>query len=77
MSIIPILRAREIISLLLKLGFSIVRQRGSHVRLRHLFDPTKNVSVPMHNKDVPPRILLSILKQAQITLSDFLKIVRK
>ena len=77
MSFIPILRAREIINVLLKLGFSIVRQRGSHVRLRHMLDATKNVSVPMHNNDVPPRILRSILKQAKITLSDFLKIVHK
>jgi len=75
MSYIPILRARDIVSVLLKIGFRVIRQKGSHIRLKHIFDATKNVSIPAHNKDVPPRILKSILNQAKIPLKEFVKLL--
>jgi len=73
--IIPILRAREIVSILRKAGFIFVSQKGSHVKLKHHLDSGKVVTVPFHNKDVPRRTLISILKQADVTLRDFLKLL--
>jgi predicted RNA binding protein YcfA (HicA-like mRNA interferase family) len=35
MSKLPVLKARELISALEKAGFEFVRQKGSHVRMRH------------------------------------------
>ncbi len=75
MSYVPILKAKDIVSILLKAGFRVVRQKGSHIRLKHILDATKNVSVPVHNKDVPIRILKSILNQAKIPLEEFIKLL--
>ena len=76
MALIPLLKARQIVAALLRLGFLVVRQRGSHIRLHHRFDPTRHITVPNHAKEVSPRILVSILKQAKITLQEFLEALR-
>ena len=68
-----VVRAAQLIPLLLKFGFRIVRQTGSHVQLRHISDITKRVTVPVHNKDLPIKTLKSILNQAGITMEQFLK----
>jgi predicted RNA binding protein YcfA (HicA-like mRNA interferase family) len=57
----------DIIRLLRSDGWQVVRQKGSHVQLRH---PTKpgRVTVPHPNKDVPMGTLKSIEKQSGLTL---------
>ncbi len=75
MSKLPVMRAAKLIPILLRLGFQIMRQRGSHVHLAHLVDKKRKVTVPMHNKDLPKKTLLSILQQAQISLQDFLRLM--
>lgn len=74
MSFLPIIRATKLIPILLKMGFRVIRQRGSHVSLEHMLDKTKKVTVPMHNKDLAKKTLLSILKQAGISVEDFLRL---
>ncbi|MCC6390409.1 MAG: type II toxin-antitoxin system HicA family toxin [Bryobacterales bacterium] len=39
----------RLIRTLQQVGYSIVRQRGSHVRLRHPGPPVHGVTVPLHN----------------------------
>jgi len=50
-------------------GWIEVRQKGSHKQFKH---PSKQglVTIPVHrlSNDVPPGLLKSILKQAQIEL---------
>ena len=75
MGIVPIIRAVKLIPILLKFGFRIVRRAGSHAQLEHIFDKTRKVTIPVHNKDLPIKTLLSILKQAKISLGEFLKIL--
>lgn len=75
MSFLPVIKAATLIPFLLKAGFRVVRQKGSHVHLEHLLDKTKRVTVPMHNKDLPKKTLSSILKQARISVGDFLKML--
>ena len=41
--------ADRLIKTLKSLGYEVVRQRGSHIKLRHLGPPTHVVSVPNHN----------------------------
>jgi len=69
------LSGREVIYFLEKLGFAQVRQRGSHVVLR------KKVSgghsgcvVPLH-PELAIGTLRGILKQAGITMEEFLEAV--
>jgi predicted RNA binding protein YcfA (HicA-like mRNA interferase family) len=39
----------RLIRALQQIGYSIVRQKGSHVRLQHPGPPVHNVTVPLHN----------------------------
>ncbi len=61
--------AREVSAKLLRAGFVVRRQTGSHAVLRH--PDGRQTYVAMHPGDVPLGTFRSILKQAQITLDDF------
>ncbi len=39
----------RLVRTLQQVGYSIVRQRGSHVRLQHPGPPVHSVTVPLHN----------------------------
>lgn len=77
MSIIPMLRATIIVRALRKAGFQVIRQRGSHVHLRHSSDQTRYATVPYHSKDISRKDLASILKQSQLSVEEFLKLLGK
>ncbi|OYT41241.1 hypothetical protein B6U80_01770 [Candidatus Pacearchaeota archaeon ex4484_26] len=68
------LSGKEIIKILCnKLGFSISRQKGSHVRLSKVTDEGKiGTVVPLH-KEVKIGTLKNILKLAKITEEEFSK----
>lgn len=76
MSILPILSAAKILKALLRGGFIIVRQIGSHVQLKHPNNPRILVTVAKHNYDLTRKSLASILKQAVLTTDEFLKLLR-
>ena len=77
MSFLPVIRAATLIPILLKMGFRIIRQKGSHVSLQHMLDKTKKVTVPIHNKDLAKKTLSSVLKQAGISIQEFLRLLGK
>ena len=76
MSAVPSLSYVKIISALQRLGFVVVRQKGSHIRLqRHdTRGDTIKITVPAH-KPVLRSTLAHILKQANVSLDAFLKVV--
>ena len=41
--------AERLIRALERLGYQIVRQKGSHVRLRHEGPPAHMITIPLHN----------------------------
>jgi len=57
-----ILKAREVLALLEARGFAVVRQRGSHVHLRH--PDGRSTTLPFHHggADVSPIILRRIAR---------------
>lgn len=77
MSIVPILRARELIKVLLKAGFKIIRQTGSHIRLSHPTDATRKTSVPQHPGNLPRWLLGVILKQTRISVKELRQLLGK
>ncbi len=77
MSILPMLGARVIIRALLRAGFTVVRQKGSHVFLRHAHDPRRFATVPKHSRDVSRKDLASILRQAKLSVEEFLHLLGK
>ncbi|MBI1880531.1 MAG: type II toxin-antitoxin system HicA family toxin [Chloroflexi bacterium] len=66
------LKPTEVVRALEQVGFVRVRQRGSHLRLKR---GNLAVTVPMHSGDLPPNVLRSILRQAQITDDEFLALL--
>jgi predicted RNA binding protein YcfA (HicA-like mRNA interferase family) len=61
--------AREVLVKLLRGGFSVTRQSGSHKVLRHL--DGRQTYVAMHPGDIPEGTLRKILKQAGLTPDGF------
>ena len=69
---IPVLKPREVISILLVLGFAEVRQPGSHKQFRHA--DGRSTTVPFHaGRDLSPILLRQIAKDIGLTVDDFLK----
>ncbi len=60
---IPSLTSEEIIKLLIRNGFELDHQTGSH-RVYYNKTTKKRVTVPYHKRELPRGTLLSILKQA-------------
>ena len=70
---VPVLKPRKVLRALLRAGFVIHHQTGSHAQLRHPEKPYLRVTVPCHDRfDLPKPILRSILRQAEITVEEFL-----
>ena len=77
MSIVPVIKAARLIPLLVRAGFRIIRQAGSHAHLEHIADRARKVTIPIHTKPLAKKTLFSILKQAGLTLQEFLKMLGK
>ncbi len=72
MTKIPSLDYVRIVSALQRLGWVVVRQRGSHIRLhKHLASGQRlKITVPAH-RPVKRTTLAHILKQAKVTVEEF------
>ena len=69
---LPVLKSREVISILENLGFAEVRQRGSHKQFRHA--DGRRTTVPVHpGHDLSPIILRQVAKDIGFTVEEFLK----
>jgi predicted RNA binding protein YcfA (HicA-like mRNA interferase family) len=72
MGYIPVLKPAEIVSILQKLGFSEVRQKGSHKQFKHA--DGRFTTVPFHlGRDISPILLKQIIKDIEMTVDEFLK----
>lgn len=76
MSIVPIIRPAEMLRILLKAGFRIIRTKGSHIRLRHYLTG-RETEVAMHPRDLLRGTTMAILKQAGISIKEFLRLLKK
>jgi predicted RNA binding protein YcfA (HicA-like mRNA interferase family) len=68
----PVLRTRQVVAALEKAGFRQVRQRGSHIQFKR---GNLLVTVPNHPGDLNPQVLRSILRQAQMTVEEFIALL--
>jgi predicted RNA binding protein YcfA (HicA-like mRNA interferase family) len=73
MSKLPILTGLQIIKRLKKNGFIIIRQKGSHVFLKHKND-SRTTIVPIHkSQDIDRALLRKILNDTELSFEDFSK----
>ena len=72
MGSIPVLKAREVIARLERLGFVEVRQRGSHKQFRHA--DGRVTTVPMHaGRDISPTLLRAICRDIRVPVGEFVR----
>jgi predicted RNA binding protein YcfA (HicA-like mRNA interferase family) len=72
---VPSLPCTQIIKALQRDGWTVVRQRGSHIRLqKHVADELLKITIPAH-RPVKRSTLSHILKQARIDADRFLELL--
>ena len=75
MAKLPIVKPKQVIAALQRADFFIDHQTGSHARLIHQTEPQRRVSVPRHNRDLKKGTLKSILRQAELSVDDLIKLL--
>jgi len=70
------LNGRQIVKALQRGGFEIIRVSGSHHVLRRPGVPGSKVIVPVHGaRNIPPGTIHSIVKQAGLTVDEFIDLL--
>ncbi|NOT01418.1 MAG: type II toxin-antitoxin system HicA family toxin [Phycisphaerales bacterium] len=68
----PILKPREVVAILIRLGFVEVRSRGSHRQYRH--PDGRGTTVPFHaSRDISPVLIRQIAKDIGLTVEEFVE----
>ena len=74
---LPVVSAGDVIRALERIGYRVVRQRGSHLRLRDTLDQNhRPVTVPNH-KVLKPGLLRSLIRDANLTVEEFVSLLRE
>jgi len=69
-----VLKPHEVCARLERLGFFVVRQRGSHIQYRH--GDGRCTTVPMHKgRDVAPALLRQIAKDIGLTAEELIAVL--
>ena len=72
-AVLPLLKPRLIPRALLRADFYVDHQSGSHAQLRHSIKTHLRVTVPRHDRfDIPRPVLRSLLRQAELSVEEFL-----
>lgn len=72
---IPRVTAKKALSVLLRGGFYVHHQTGSHIHLRHAVKLYLRIVVPMHGRELAPKTIKSMLVQSEMTIEDFLELL--
>ncbi len=71
---LPVVSGREAIVRFQGMGYKVVRQKGSHIRLIHPINAScKPLTVPDH-KTLGKGLLHKLLRDAGITVDDFMRL---
>lgn len=75
MSKLPSLTGKQIVKVLRRAGFIVVRQKGSHAFLRH--PDGRSTLVPLHaGETIGPGLLRKIIRDIEMSREEFLKLLR-
>jgi predicted RNA binding protein YcfA (HicA-like mRNA interferase family) len=74
---LPAVSGRQVVRVLESVGYQVIRQRGSHLRLRDESEPEHlPVTVPDH-KTIKPGLLRQILRDANLTVDEFVDLLKR
>jgi predicted RNA binding protein YcfA (HicA-like mRNA interferase family) len=71
---LPVISGIKAVKALTRVGFSIDHQTGSHIIMRKDGSKSVTISVPKH-KEMKAGTLRILIKQAGLTVDDFLKLL--
>ena len=73
---LPAVNGKRVIQALTKAGFTVNRIVGSHHVMTYPGDQKRTVTVPLHGaRDLKPGTLRSIIRQAGLTIDDFVELL--
>jgi len=73
---LPVISGKIAIRAFEKIGYRVVRTRGSHFRLYHL-DPKKSpITIPNH-KTLSRGLLRKLIRDTEITIEEFIKLLKQ
>jgi predicted RNA binding protein YcfA (HicA-like mRNA interferase family) len=70
--------AERLIRALERLGYAVIRQKGSHIRLFHEAAPTHSISVPLHDPlkiGTFHGILVEVAQAQSVSIQDILELL--
>ena len=74
---LPALRSKEVVRALEGAGFQTWRQKGSHLTMFRDKD-RRALTIPIHfSKDVPKGTLRTIIRDAGLTVQEFVNLLRR
>lgn len=71
---LPIITPKELVRILERHSYTPHRQKGSHLILIQA-NSTKQITVPMHARDLRKGTLRSIIRQLGITVDEFVQMM--
>lgn len=74
---LPRVTSRRLLQALLRGGFYIHHQTGSHANLRHRNKTHLHVVVPRHSRDLAPKTIKSIIVQCEMTVEELIALLGK
>ena len=74
MSLIPIIGVRVMLRVLLRAGYVVVRQVGSHLKLYHPVTK-RSITLAIHTGDLTRKMISAMIKQAGLSVAQFLKLL--
>jgi predicted RNA binding protein YcfA (HicA-like mRNA interferase family) len=72
---LPRITSRKLLQALVRAGFYVHHQTGSHVNLRHATKTHLHVVIPRHSGDLAPKTTKSIIVQAELTVEEFVALL--
>jgi predicted RNA binding protein YcfA (HicA-like mRNA interferase family) len=76
MSKLPVVSGQQAVQVFTKIGYVVVRQRGSHLRLRDDDNPAHlALTVPNH-KVLKVGLLRALIRDADLTTDEFIRLLK-
>jgi len=72
---LPVISGSQAIKCFEKIGYHIIRQRGSHVRMRHKSNSTKQPLTIPHHKTLGKGLLCKLLRDSELSIEEFSKLL--
>ena len=73
---LPVIKPKQLVKVLEKKGCVFKRQTGSH-RIFYYPEKQKIITLPTHAKDLKKGLLHSIVKELDLSVEEFVKLLKK